>query len=619
MAKNEFRTSQGIVPFGVGAIVDFIDDTLMMAGLDAWPVAQPGAALDLEKSTRVVDSRLAQRLSAEMGRKITHFYTPSLARETNARGMAPQEDRAPMPFVRFPRWHYCPRCRRMKKLDWNTQSRDENMRCNNAERLAGGRGKTCGELHKNVRPRLIPARFVVACESGHIFDFPWERWVHRGHNCSDGAAELYFTSTTQPGTAGIRIVCRTCGERRSMVGAFNRGVLADTLSEGCPGERPWLGPESAEPCQHSAMQTIQRGASNAYFAKLAKSILIPPHSQRMMKVLSEKGVYKILEALLPDPPQPTLEYLAKEYGVEADELLKGALALKDGISGTTLVTENAFRRAEYDAFTGPRPSPRDREDFDLRPIQLKDYGTWFEDHFDEVALVTRLRETRVLQGFTRLLPPGANGNDLAPLSLGKPDWLPGVSVRGEGIFLRFRKSRLAEWAASETVQERFEQLRVAHNTIDAGMARVDLEGGVTKVLLHSFAHLLIRQLAFDSGYDSSSICERIYASDGPDGMAGVLLYTASGDSEGTLGGLVRQGRPEYLPSTVHAALENGRYCSSDPLCIESAGQGLNSLNLAACHACSLLPETSCEMSNMLLDRAILVGHPSISKLAYFKG
>jgi hypothetical protein len=616
MAKNEFRTSQGIVPFGVGAIVDFLDDTLMMAGLDAWPVAQAGVSVDLERSTKVMDSRLAHRLSAEMGRKITHFYTPSLARENTTRGMVPQEDRAPMPFVRFPRWHYCPRCRRMKELDWNTQPNDSNIRCRNNERLKGGKGKTCGELHEKRRPRLIPVRFVVACESGHVFDFPWERWVHKGFDCTDGATKLYFTSSTTPGTAGIRIVCSTCGKERSMVGAFNRTVLADTL-ESCPGERPWLGPDGKEFCQHSAMQTIQRGASNAYFAKVAKSILIPPHSQRVMKVLAETIAFKILEPSLPDPSRQVLEELAKQYGVEADDLLKGALEFKDGASSQNIVSETSFRRAEYDAFTGPRPSSKDRDDFDLRPVELKDYGAWFEDHFEEVALVTRLRETRVLQGFTRLLPPGANENDLAPLSLGKPDWLPGVSVRGEGIFLQFRKSRLEEWAANETVRDRFEQLRAAHNVVDAGMARVDLEGGVIKVLLHSFAHLLIRQLAFDSGYDSSSICERIYASDGHDGMAGVLLYTASGDSEGTLGGLVRQGRPEYLPSTVFAALENGRYCSSDPLCIESTGQGLNSLNLAACHACSLLPETSCEMSNMLLDRAIAVGHPSIPELAYF--
>lgn len=618
MPKNEFRTSQGIVPFGVGAIVDFVDDTLMMAGLDAWPVAHTDVPLQLERSTRVVDSRLAQRLSAEKGRRISHFYSPAMAPDLNRRGQPPQEDRAPMPFVRFPLWHYCPRCRRMKKLDWNTDSREvARLRCNNTERLAGGRGKTCGELHEKARPRLIPVRFIVACESGHVFDFPWERWVHRGHECPEGNSELYFTSTTQPGTAGIRIVCRTCSERRSMVGAFNRAVLADVLIEGCPGERPWLGPNGREHCQHSAMQTIQRGASNAYFAKVVKSILIPPHSQRVMKVLSERGVYNILEALLPDPPRPTLEYLAKENGVEPDELLKGALELRDGPPLDAVITENSFRRAEYDAFTGPRPDPRDRDDFDLHPVDLHEYGRWFEDHFEAVALVTRLRETRVLQGFTRLLPPEANDNELSPLSLNRHEWLPGVSVRGEGIFLRLRRSRIEEWNARPEVQERFERLRQAHAALEPGMARVSLEGGLTKILIHSFSHVLIRQLAYDSGYDSSSICERIYASDDPDGMAGLLLYTASGDSEGTLGGLVRQGRPQYLASTIEAALENARYCSSDPLCIESNGQGLNSLNLAACHACSLLPETSCEMSNMLLDRAIVVGHPNQQTLAYF--
>jgi hypothetical protein len=617
MANNEFRTSQGIVPFGVGAIVDFLDDTLMMAGLDVWPVAQLGTSLELEKSTKVVDGRLAQRLSAEIGRKITHFYTPALAPDFKKHGAAMQEDRAPMPFVRFPRVHYCPRCRRMKELDWNTHPTDKNMRCSNGERLAAGKGKTCAELFEKYRPRLIPVRFIVACEGGHVFDFPWERWVHEGHKCPDGPAELYFTSTTQPGTAGIRIACRTCSGRRSMVGAFNPATLANVLIEGCPGERPWLGPDGKEGCQHSAMQTIQRGASNAYFAKVAKSILIPPHSQRIMKVLSEKGVFNILEALLPDPPKPTLEYLAKENGVEPSELLAGALALQKGASGIVAVTETTFRRAEYDAFTGQRPSRDDRDDFDLRPVNLSDYGDWFKSHFDAVSLVTKLRETRVLQGFTRLLPPEANSEGLAPLSLTEPNWLPGVSVRGEGIFLRFRKDRIEEWAERAGVRERFDKFRSAHNLVEASMQRVDLEGGAIKVLLHSFAHLLIRQLAYDSGYDSSSISERIYASNGADGMAGVLLYTASGDSEGTLGGLVRQGRPEYLPSTINAALENGRYCSSDPLCIESTGQGLNSLNLAACHACSLLPETSCEMSNMLLDRALIIGHPDNPELAYF--
>ena len=153
--------------------------------------------------------------------------------------------------------------------------------------------------------------------------------------------------------------------------------------------------------------------------------------------------------------------------------------------------------------------------------------------------------------------------------------------------------------------------------VPEGMRRFSEIPSARLVLVHTLAHLLIRQLAFESGYDVSSIQERLYVAEGPDAMAGVLLYTASGDSEGTLGGLVRRGRPEYLEPTVQAALRNAEICSSDPLCIESSGQGLNSLNLAACHACALLPETSCEKSNMFLDRGLSIGIPEDTQLAFF--
>ena len=100
-------------------------------------------------------------------------------------------------------------------------------------------------------------------------------------------------------------------------------------------------------------------------------------------------------------------------------------------------------------------------------------------------------------------------------------------------------------------------------------------------------------------------------------MEGLLIYTASGDSEGTLGGLVRQGLPGRLESTFTAAIANARLCSSDPLCIESYGQGINGLNLSACHACTLLPETSFEEGNRLLDRALLIGTSGNQQLGLF--
>lgn len=128
-------------------------------------------------------------------------------------------------------------------------------------------------------------------------------------------------------------------------------------------------------------------------------------------------------------------------------------------------------------------------------------------------------------------------------------------------------------------------------------------------MLHTLSHLLITQLSFECGYSIASLCERIYCADESDGMsmAGILIYTASGDSEGTLGGLVRQGRPDAFPSILKKAINNARICSNDPVCIMSHGQGRESLNLAACHTCALLPETCCEERNAFLDRGMIVG------------
>lgn len=129
------------------------------------------------------------------------------------------------------------------------------------------------------------------------------------------------------------------------------------------------------------------------------------------------------------------------------------------------------------------------------------------------------------------------------------------------------------------------------------------------VLLHTLSHLLIRQLSLECGYSGASIKERIYSTyPGSDvKMAGILLYTSSSDSDGSLGGLVRKGRPESFEVIFRNMLQEASWCSSDPICIESHAQGYDSLNYAACHACSLLPETSCEMRNCLLDRAAVVG------------
>ena len=129
------------------------------------------------------------------------------------------------------------------------------------------------------------------------------------------------------------------------------------------------------------------------------------------------------------------------------------------------------------------------------------------------------------------------------------------------------------------------------------------------LMLHTLSHLLISQLSFECGYSIASLSERLYCAEESDGknMAGIFIYTASGDAEGTLGGLVRQGRPDAFPGILRKAIANAKTCSNDPVCIMSRGQGRDSLNLAACHACGLLPETCCEERNAFLDRGVIVG------------
>jgi hypothetical protein len=90
-------------------------------------------------------------------------------------------------------------------------------------------------------------------------------------------------------------------------------------------------------------------------------------------------------------------------------------------------------------------------------------------------------------------------------------------------------------------------------------------------------------------------------------MAGILIYTSDADSEGSLGGLVRQGEPSRLLATMQRTLTDLSWCSADPVCAELENQGIDALNAAACHACCLLSETSCVFNNSLLDRRLLFG------------
>ena len=203
-------------------------------------------------------------------------------------------------------------------------------------------------------------------------------------------------------------------------------------------------------------------------------------------------------------------------------------------------------------------------------------------------------------------------------------WLPAAVVFGEGIFIRFAESPLREW--EEWVEESgyLRDLRTRALESFASSNRDPVEVSPRLVMLHTLSHLLIRRLSFECGYSSSSLKERLYVNfnqaDPSENMAGILIYTASGDCEGSLGGLVRLGEPQELEKLLRDSVKDASWCSSDPVCTEigtNGGQGTDGLNVAACHCCALLPETSCEQFNRFLDRSLVAGRPDNRKIGFF--
>lgn len=242
--------------------------------------------------------------------------------------------------------------------------------------------------------------------------------------------------------------------------------------------------------------------------------------------------------------------------------------------------------------------------------------------FDLVGAVSRLREVRALAGFSRIEPYPVSGEriaaaiavgHIAPLSKSPRGWLPAAEIRGEGIFLRFRGEAIDAWLAANRGIERRVAILERRSAAIADERGYPREYAITArlLLVHSFAHALIRTISIDCGYSSSALRERLYVAE-PDGhasaMHGVLIYTGSPDSEGSLGGLVRLAEPGQLERIIMRTLNTARWCGSDPVCLETDPvQSGDKVSGAACHCCLLVPETACEKFNRELDRTMLVG------------
>ncbi|MFD1403001.1 DrmB family protein [Robinsoniella peoriensis] len=604
-SNRTMRRSALIGPWGVGAIVPFPnDESLMIAGLDAWRYQN-------EKPFMIRDERLSKRLG------VKELRWPPDFRKQNVDSV---NYNLKIPAVRFPNWYYCPFCGYMIKTTYYQQQPE-------CIRPQWETGRVCSSNGK-YRRKMIPERFIVVCPEGHIDDFPIAEWIHFDSGRVYDKNTCVIRRSTGGASAnltGVFYEC-TCGAKKSMAGATTKGALKK-IGYHCKGARPWLGVNSEDYCPQDTkdIKVMLRGATNVWFADTRSSIHIPTENDAINRKISGliRDHYERLSSSRVNGEfnRGIIDYLAETEGIDPNILYQAFIAESQKNEGIMDVTEDMsedqYRLAEYKVLV--KTSGNDDQDFHSINYPVAEYNSKIHNYFSSISLVPKLRETRAMVGFSRLEPNEKPISEKKKdLRLGNEEWLPAIEVFGEGIFFEFNEQVITQWAQSAEVKSRIDILNMAYHKSNFGK-RNQRDLRPEFVMIHTFAHLVINQLSFECGYGSSALRERIYCEKTSKefGMYGVLIYTASGDSEGSLGGLVRQGEKGRLEDTIVNAFKNALWCTSDPICIQSSGQGPESLNLAACHNCALLPETCCENGNRILDRAVIVGTLEKAEIGFF--
>ncbi len=591
------RQSQVVTTFGPGAMVDLLTDAVLVGGLDFWSYDRAFALPHIPEQ-RLRDA-IVERFS-ELGRELSH--------ETPFRAPPVGNDREPSKFagvgvLEFPHWFVCqnPRCRALQRKDglelkshryWHQCDREKKTEC-------------------------VPVRFVSACKRGHIDEFHWISFVHAGRSKDPGAERCAAPSLTfQEGPTGdfndIRIVC-ACGASEKLNATYG-------LELPCFGSRPWLGPEGKEECAEH-IRLLVRTASNSYFPQVVSALSIPdPAGDLHEKVQSVWDVVKTSTKELLQAFRQIEKVRVALQDYNDAEVLQAVKAIQEDKP----ITQGPLRTAEFKQFTSAKPEahgdpPPTGITFFARTVKPKD---GLPEGIGRLVVVPKLREVIAQIGFTRLEPASPDlqgeydlGVKTAALGL-TTNWLPASEIRGEGVFVELDEKAVRAWEERPAVKERGKQLLAGYKAWSDSVDGPPPFPGVRFYMLHSLAHLLTSAISLECGYAASAIRERLYCGPShrdPTPMAAILLSTGTTGTEGTLGGLVEQGRE--LRAHLQRAFDLGRLCSNDPVCASHSPEDDHSerfLEGAACHGCMFVAECSCERFNRYLDRALVVpsiGHP----------
>jgi len=588
------RIGQGqlIAAFGPGAMMDLPQRSVVVAGLDAW----------VGDRRQIREPRLTRRVA-------------ELLKAPGIRLECPPEAQSGTPgFVQtyvFPLWFVTRDLVSGRPSKWRTRRLVQWADLEDLGRAFPVEGAG--------RSAVIPVRFVRACRRGHLGDIDWPAFAHGLRPVCGG--KLYFDERGPDGDPGEVVIRCECGEERPLSQAEDQegAALGD-----CDGGRPWLRASPAEKCTERNLLLV-RAAANAWLAQTERVISLPGRDEGIRQAVEKVWIF--------------LESAESSEDVALERAKPRVREVLAGLTDNDVWESVKERRGDLTSARKPvkfeelrtliSPGNSIGEDtlkgtLFARVLPRVEWERPWMEGIERVLLVERLREVAALVGFTRFeaTPADAETGELnagarrAEISRQR-EWVPAIENRGEGIFVQFSRDALEQWRTRTAVQERYGQLRRGFDTWKRDHAGTERKlPSAEFMMLHSFSHLLIAAVALDSGYSASSLRERIYAI--PQVGYGVLLYTASSDAEGSLGGLVHAGR--RIARFVRLAQSLGITCPNDPLCAlhrpDDSPDG-RTLQGAACNTCAQIADSDCEQGNDFLDRSFVVNTVAGSGAAFF--
>jgi hypothetical protein len=601
---------------GVGSIIETTDNSIIIETFDNWGYS------DLNEKLAhyiIKDDRLLQRLKNRFP-NLKHLVAIPKDRDSFLHQVRPKANY-------FPKWFYCTHCNRFASyFEWKNRWRStgKNLDFFNPPRCAN---RDCKENN------LEQIRFVLTCSNGHIHDLPWEYWNNRlasdksnieenedeeknekqsgpqldySKKCCEQQDLFYKISRENTELSGIWIECKNCKKKANLKGIFN-------FEKKCDGKKYWLGQFNGkfheEECDISMSPSISvkvKTSNSVYYANTLSSLFIP----EMQNPLSSEVRIDIDNMV--ECAQFTNEQIIQLVFIQKKtdkELLKQYLESGD----IQYIPDNVYRQAEYDYFLN-KEEPENKQ-IKFRVIDCTDQI----NGFSKLVKIDKLKKTTVQTSFTRNEPIDIDSilqdqseyeYTVQRQSVSKNNFdsktLPAIESYGEGILFVLDKTKLEQWEKQQVVIERTDKIK--NNAKNAEWKSHQIIAKTLtprKVLIHTLSHLLMRELEYVCGYPSSSLSERLFVCDT---MHGFLISAFDG-TDGYLGGLSNLSNDlDNLRKIIESAILRATDCSSDPICIESEGQGVGQLNLAACHSCTLTPETTCELSNLYLDRSLVINN-----------